>query len=143
MKTILLFLILVGFTFSGSAQNLTSQTTARLKFKVTCFEGKLDSGPSSICSEPYTVSTGVVESIAITLSGMTNELTWGFVGRNEGKDVYRFSFKRMTKAGLSSQTAASKEVQFDGKQVIIFEDDLYRVVMESPTEEDLKTIQGR
>jgi len=142
MKTILLFLILVGFTFSGSAQNLTSQTTARLKFKVTCFEGKLDSGPSSICSEPYTVSTGVVESIAITLSGMTNELTWGFVGRNEGKDVYRFSFKHMTKAGLSSQTAASKEVQFDGKQVIIFEDDLYRVVMESPTEDDLKKAQG-
>jgi hypothetical protein len=142
MKTILLFLVLAGFTFNGSAQNLTSQTTARLKFKVTCFEGKLDSGPSGICSEPDTVSPGVVESIAITSSGMTNTLTWAFVGRNEGKDVYRFSFMRMTKAGVSGQTAASKEVQFDGKQVIIFQDDLYRVVMESPTEEDLKKAQG-
>jgi len=142
MKTILLFLVLVGLAFSGSAQNLTSQTTARLKFKVTCFEGKLNSGPSSICSEPDTVSPSVIESIAITSSGMTNELTWAFVGRNKGKDVYRFSFRRLTKAGLSSQTAASKEVQFNGKQVIIFQDDLYRVVMESPTEDDLKKAQG-
>jgi hypothetical protein len=138
MKTILLFLVLVGFVFSVSAQNLTSQTTARLKFKIACFEGKLNSGPSSICSEPDTVFPGVTESITIASPDMI-KLTCAFVGRNEDKDVYRFSIKHLTNAGLS--TGTSKEVQFDGKQVIVFQDDLYRVVMESPSAEDLKSAQ--
>jgi hypothetical protein len=39
----------------------------------------------------------------------------------------------MTKAGSSGKVTTSKEIQFDGKQIIDFEDDLHTVVMESPS----------
>ena len=85
---------------------------------------------------------GNISSNTVTSPGHESKLEWTFIGRNGDKDVYRFTFTRKTKKDSSSQTTASKEVQFDGKKVIVFEDELHCVVMESPSAEDLKTAQG-
>jgi hypothetical protein len=69
---------------------------------------------------------------------MACELKWTFIGRNGSKDVWHFTFTRMTKAGSSDKTTTAREIQFDGKQIVVFKDDLHTVIMESPSTEDLK-----
>jgi hypothetical protein len=59
-----------------------------------------------------------------------------------GKDVYHFSFTRTMKDG-ASKTGSSKEVQFDGKRAVIFEDELHRVIIDTPSEQDLKDAAAR
>ena len=136
MKTIII-LVLLGTIFSASAQLVTNQPS-RFKTKVVSYEGKIGSviNGSAVGFVPNDPGTGMV-----TISGHESELKWTFVGRNGDKDVYRFTFTRKTKAGASDKTTTSKEIQFDGKQVIVFEDDLHAVVMESPSAEDLKSAQ--
>jgi hypothetical protein len=83
MKTLLLSIVLVGLTFCASAQNSTNQLPARLKIKVTCFEGKIDSGVSSggVCFAPgagETIDTG-------STPGQEHELKYSFVRQNGDK----------------------------------------------------------
>ena len=142
MKTILLSLVLFVLTFCASAQNSTNQP-ARLKFKVAWFAGKMNSGTSGsdVCPSPESILPGARWSNNRTTPGREHDLNWMFIGRNRDKDVYRFTFTRMTKVGSSDRTTSSKEVQFAGKQIIVFEDALHCVVMESPSEKDLKSAQ--
>ena len=137
MKTILFSFVLIGLTFCANAQLVTNQPS-RLKTKVICYEGKIGSGVngSAVGFVPNDPGTG--GSDTVTTSGHESELKWTFVGRNGDKDVYRFTFTRLTKAGSPNKTTSSKEVQFVGKQIIAFEDDLHTVVIESPSAEDLK-----
>jgi hypothetical protein len=134
MKTILFSVILIGLTFCAGAQISTNQPT-RLKFKVDCFEGKINSGMrgSSACLAPDCIYPGNGGENTVTSPGRESELKCTFVGRNRDKDVWHFTFTRMTKAGSSGKVTTSKEIQFDGKQIIDFEDDLHTVVMESPS----------
>ena len=83
MKTLLLSIVLVGLTFCASAKNSTNQLHARLKIKVTCFEGKIDSGVSSggVCFAPgagETIDTG-------STPGQEHELKYSFVRQNGDK----------------------------------------------------------
>lgn len=141
MKT---FLILISFAIAVcvNAQLVTNQP-ARLKTKVVCYEGKIGSGvrTSGVDLASDNTYPGYVGGIVSTTPGQEHDLKWSFVGRNGSKDVYRFTFKRMMKKDSSSPTTNSKEVQFDGKQIIVFEDELHTIVMESPSEEDLKPAQ--
>lgn len=139
MKTILLSIVLIALTFCASAQIVTNQP-ARLKTKVISYEGKIGSGVKTTSIDLASDNTypGGGGGDANTTPGKEHELKWSFVGRNGDKDVYRFTFTRMTKASSSDKITTSKEVQFDGKQIIVFEDDLHAVVMESPSEKDLK-----
>ncbi|HZF02551.1 MAG TPA: hypothetical protein VE344_11745 [Methylomirabilota bacterium] len=143
MKTILFSIVLIGLTFCANAQISTNQP-ARLKTKVTCYEGKIDSGVDTRSVDLASDNTypGYVGGDDNTTLGAEHSLKWSFVGRNGSKDIYRFTFTRMTKKGSSSLTTDSKEIQFDGKQIIVFEDELHTVVMESPSTEDLKKAQG-
>ena len=59
------------------------------------------------------------------------------------KDVYQFTFARTMKGGSSLKTTSSKEVLFDGKRAVIFEDELHTVIIESPSEQDLKDASPR
>ena len=141
MKIILLFIVLVCLTFCASAQISTNQPS-RFKTKVISYEGKIWSGVNGSAVSFVPNDPGTSESDTVTTIGHESELKWTFAGRNGDKDVYRFTFTRMTKAGSSDKTTASKEIQFDGKQIIVFEDALHTVVMESPSAEDLKIAQG-
>jgi hypothetical protein len=143
MKTILFSIVLIGLTFCASAQLVTNQP-ARLKTKIVCGQHRLHQGGfgTAINAAPESTYLGNGGSDREISPGFEHELKWTFTGRSQGKDVYHFTFTRMTEAGSTNQTTTSKEVQFDGKQVIVFEDELHTVVMESPSAEDLKKAQG-
>jgi hypothetical protein len=142
MKRLLVTIVLLGIAFSATAQIVTNQP-ARFKNKVTCYEGKIGSGGSTgtidYAVDNYPGTT--VTTDKVTSPGKESELKWTFVGRNGSKDVYRFTFTRLTKPSASFQTTDSKEVQFEGKPIVVFEDALHAVVMESPSAEDLKSGQ--
>jgi hypothetical protein len=143
MKTFSLSMVLFVLTFSATGQIVTNEP-ARLKTRITCYEGKIGSGSSTgaVSFAPESTYPGSVWRDKLASPGNEHELECTFVGRSGNKDVYRFTFTRMTKAGSSDKTTTSKEVQFDGKQIIVFEDDLHAVVMESPNKEDLKSAKG-
>jgi hypothetical protein len=143
VKTIFLSVVLFGLTFCATAQIETNQP-ARFQNKVISYEGKIGSGvsSSSMLLAPDGNYPGNISSNTVTSPGHESKLEWVFIGRNGSKDVYLFTFTRKMKKDSSSQTTTSKEVQFVGKKVIVFEDELHCVVMESPSAEDLKKAQG-
>jgi hypothetical protein len=137
MKTILFSIVLIGLTFCASAQLVTNEPS-RLQNKIIYYEGKIGSGTSStdVNYAPVFPETGGVMSA--TTPGNEHELKWAFVGRNQGKDVYRITITHAMKAGSSSKTSTSKEIEFDDTKMIVFQDELCCVVMESLSAEDLK-----
>ena len=136
MKPIFLFIVLISLTFCASAQISTNQP-ARLNTKVVCYDsGGSSSDVASLAPDSTYPGNGGDDNV--TSPGMEHELKWTFVGRNGSKDVWYFTFTRMTKIGSSDKTTTSKEIQFDGKQIIVFKDDLHTVILESPSAEDLK-----
>ena len=96
---------------------------------------------SSACLAPESIYPGNGVENTVTSPGRESELKCTFVARNGNKDVWHFTFTRMTKIGSSDTTTTSKEIQFDGKQIIVFKDNLHTVVMESPSAEDLESAQ--
>ena len=141
MKTLLLSIVLVGLTFCASAQISTNEPS-RFKIKIISYEGKEGSGVSSGTVSFVSEEPGSGGGNTVTSPGHESELKWSFVGRNGGKDVYRFTFKRMTKTGSSNQTTSSKDIQFAGEKIIVFQDELHCVVVESPSEADLKSARS-
>jgi hypothetical protein len=136
MKTIAISIILLGTIFHASAQLVTNQP-ARLKFKVT----EVYSGGSAtgVSPSPDANMPGNSVENTVTSPGYEHKLKWTFVGRNQDKDIYNFTFTRTTKIGKET---TSKEIQFDGKQIVVFKDDFHTVVMETPSAEDLKSAQS-
>jgi hypothetical protein len=147
VKTFFLSVVLVGLTFCANAQLSTNQPS-RFKTKVISYEGKIGSGVNGSTTNFVPVNTGAGGSDTVTSPGHESELKWTFVGRNGDKDVYWFTFTRTTTKTPSpgrttkDKITTAKEVQFDGKQIVVFKDELHLVVMESPSAEDLKTAQG-
>ena len=138
MKTLLLVIALAAAAFCASAQISTNQP-AQFKTKIISYEGKEGSGVSSSATSVVPNEPGYVGSDTVTSPGHESELKWWFVGRNGGKDVYHFTFKRMAKSGSTNQTTSATDVSFVGKKIIVFQDDRHCVVMETPGEDDLKT----
>jgi hypothetical protein len=136
MKSLFLSIVFVGLTLCASAQISTNQP-ARLNTKVVCYDSNGSSSDAASFA-PDSTYPGNGGEQNITSPGTARELKWTFVGRNGSKDVWRFTFTRMTKAGSSDKTTTAREIQFDGKQIVVFKDDLHTVIMESPSAEDLK-----
>jgi hypothetical protein len=134
MKAILISIALIGLTFCASAQISTNQP-ARLQTKIVCYGSS--SSSSVVALAPYSTHPGNGGEDDVTSPGLEHKLKWTFVGRNGTKDVWHFTFTRMTKAGSSSQATDTKQIQFDGDQIVVFKDDLHTVIMESPGAEDL------
>ena len=137
MKTLLLAVALFGMAFCASAQISTNEPS-RFKIKVVSYQGKEGSGVSGSAMSGVPNEPGYVGSDTVTSPGHESELKWWFVGRNGGKDVYHFTCKRMPKSGSTNQTTSAKDVSFVGEKIIVFQDDLHCVVMETPGEDDLK-----
>jgi hypothetical protein len=146
VKTVVIFLLLVGLVGSAGAQVVTNKT-ARLKTKVVLSEARSIGGAvmTSIGPSPEGTAVGNEVKDTGTSAGHEYELGWKFVGRNGDKDIYRFTFTftHMTKSGYSSETTTAKEVLFDGKKTTVFEDQFHTVIIESPSEKDLKDIEAR
>lgn len=143
MKNFLFILALLGLTLSATAQISTSEP-ARLKTKVTCFEGKTNAAVANIGVNlaPETIFPNKVQNNSLTTHGaQASELTWKFVWRENEYDVYRFTFKRFTEPGASNQVTTTKEIRFNGKTVVVFKDQLHTVVLELPGDADLKAAQ--
>jgi hypothetical protein len=141
MKTITATIILFAVAMGTHAQ-LTTNEPAHWQYKLTRFDGKIDSSvptSSDTCSTPEVETIGTSHEDKETTPGHECDLKWEFIGRNKDKDVYHFTFTRMTKSGSSDRTTTFKDIQFDGKQVVVFEDALHTVVMKTPEPEDLKT----
>ena len=139
MKAIALFILLAA-VLCANAQLVTNQP-ARLKMKLIAYEGKIGVGAygATLNPTPEVIRPGDGGSDEVTSSGKESKLTWAFVGRNGSNDVYQVSFTRKIKSNSTLPVSGSKTVKFDGRKIVIFEDELHTVVMESPSEADLKS----
>jgi hypothetical protein len=143
MKLTLAILLLVGFVFSAGAQIVDTNKPARFKTKVVLSHGKSgrDGSSGSINPSPLTTSPGAENTDTGTNPGREYELKYKYIGRQGNKDLYHFTFTRMTKAGVTDKTTDAKDVLFDGHLVKIFEDDFHKVTIETPSEKDLKDLK--
>jgi hypothetical protein len=142
MKIAAALVLALGLVFSAKAELATNQP-ARLKNKITCYDGKIGSANSTksinFVADDHPGTTG---SQIETTAGKESELHWTYLGQNGSKDVYSFTFTRKTKADSPQTTTDTKRVQFEGKRVVVFEDPLHAVVMEPPSAEELKAGQS-
>ena len=140
MKTILT-LIFVGFVLSTSAQ-IDTNKPARFKTKIACSE--VGGGSSvGIDPSPEVSALGSEYTHVTTAPQKDTELKCKYVGREKGSDIYEFTFSVTTKVGVVSKTTTHKQVPFDGKRIVVFNDEHYSVIIESPSEQDLKDIVRR
>jgi hypothetical protein len=139
MKVLLSFLLLLGFAFSAAAQ-IDTNKPARFKTKVVFNDARNNGGEvaTSISPSPEGTAPGSEVKDTGTSPGREYELAWKFLGQKGDKDIYRFTFTRMTKAGVLSKTTTSKVVAFNGKRLVVFDEELHEVILESPTESELK-----
>jgi hypothetical protein len=138
MKTTLAILFLAGFVFATGAQNVDTNQPARFKVKVVNDSTKGSLGvTTAIAPIPEAISPGTENTDVGTNLGKEYELKWKYIGRSGSKDLYHFSFTRMTKAGALGKTTETKDVLFDGHRAKLFEDDLHIVIIDSPSQKDL------
>ena len=129
--TILLLVAVVAICFHAFAAESPGKMSPRFKARVACFNGKLDSGSScaTTCFQP--------DGILHTTGGMTcgypgkvSEIKWTFIERRKDKDVYRFT--RRFPADAAADSTTSKTVEFSDSRVVVFEDEVQAVVIETP-----------
>jgi hypothetical protein len=132
MKTLLSFiaLFLVAAPFAGFAADANSP---HLRVEIICHNGKLNSGSSCTSHAPKPGNPpGKSGKMTCGFPGKVSEITWTFIERRDGKDVYDFTRRFPLK---SENTATqTKQVQFTGKPVTVFEDTDQVIVMQSPKE---------
>ena len=106
----------------------------RFKARITCFNGKVDSGSS--CSTTTFQPDGTLHTKGGPLKcgypGRLSEIEWAFVERRGANDVYRFT--RRFPYETADVSTTRKEVEFSDSRVVVFEDKFQVVVMEPPKE---------
>jgi hypothetical protein len=92
--------------------------------QVICHNGK--PGSSGHCR----MGLGTSGKLTCGIVGKVSEITWKFVGQREGKDVYDFT----RRFPLESESVATqtKQVEFAGERVILFEDKDQVIAVQSP-----------
>jgi hypothetical protein len=101
---------------------------------ITCFIGKLDSGRS--CStegpkEPVPAGVKVKASLRCgDTGGKISEIEWTFLGRRDGKD--RYHLVRRFPVDDPGVAVSTKEIEFSGERVVVFQDDVHCIVVEPP-----------
>jgi hypothetical protein len=139
MKTISVIAVLALALQAGA--ELITNLPARLACKVEWHDkGSTGTGGSSVDPSPGAIYPGNSMEDTCTTRGYEYDLKWAFLGRDGNHDVYRFTFIRDTKqrGGPPIQTTTTKDVPFDGKEVVVFDDDLHTVIMKSPDQSDLQ-----
>ena len=108
-----------------------AETGPRLKAVIACHNGKLDSG--SKCSVTCYQPDGTLHETGKLTCGWTgtvSEIEWKFLERRGVKDVYRIT--RRFPVGSPNVATTSKEVEFEGQQVRVFEDKSQCIVIACP-----------
>ncbi|MBA4017921.1 MAG: hypothetical protein C0483_12155 [Pirellula sp.] len=120
---------LVGFHLV--AADTPAKESPRIKARVVCFNGKVDSGSS--CSITNFQPDGTLHTtgkMTCGFSGRVSEVEWSFVERRGTNDVYRFT--RRFPSDTAAVSTTSKSVEFSDSRVIVFEDQFQVVVIEPP-----------
>lgn len=129
MKRLRLALLPLLFTAFVACNRPQSAPTH--KADVTCYIGQLDSG--SKCSGS-TTSPGDPLGINGSLRcGLNKEIAitkWSFLESRSGKDIYQFT--RSFEVDPPTPTNQTKQIQFDGTRVIVFENRGQVVVIQAP-----------
>lgn len=114
----------------GMAADAPVKTPApRFKARITCFNGKVDSGSS--CSGTNFQPDGVLHAkgkMNCGFPGQVSEIEWSFVERRGARDVYRFSRRFPSDAATAGTT--SKTIEFSDSRVVVFEDKAQVIVIE-------------
>lgn len=146
MKNIVILVSSLFSVLTALGSGSTNKITARFPYKIISWEGKEGSGASvaEVVPDPSTVTTNSSGIHTSTTPGQEYELRPAFVGHAGKKDVYRFIYKH-PKGGTNSnqQVTTSKDVQFDGSRMVVFQDEQRTIVMTTPTVEDLKQASPR
>lgn len=85
----------------------------------------LQFGPGSSCEKSR---MGPVGTMTCGYPVETSEVSWEFVEHRDGKDIY--TFERRFPIDTAEVTTETKQVEFEGEAVTVFEDDAQRVVVE-------------
>jgi hypothetical protein len=129
--TLLLFAATSLICVHPVAADAPAKASPRFKARVTCFNGKVDSGSS--CSGSNYQSDGVLHStgkMTCGFPGQVSEVEWSFVEHHGTNDVYRFT--RRFPADTAAVSTTSKNVEFSDRRVVVFEDKFQVIVIEPP-----------
>jgi len=70
--------------------------------------------------------------IACGSPGAVSEVTWEFLHHKDGQDVYRVT--RRFSVDLPNPSVETKEVAYDGTELVVFEDAVHRITMYPSTD---------
>jgi hypothetical protein len=133
MKITLLSLVTVSLIcFHLVAAEAPARASPRFKARVTCFNGKVDSGSS--CSGTTFQPDGTLHAtgkMTCGFPGQVSEVEWAFVERRGTSDVFRFT--RRFPSDTAAVSTTSRNVEFSDGRVVVFEDKFQVVVIEPPT----------
>jgi hypothetical protein len=127
----LVAMALMGFHLL--AADTPPKASPQFKARVTCFNGKLDSGSS--CSGTNFQPDGTLHAkgkMTCGFPGQVSEMEWSFVERRGTNDVYRFT--RRFPSDTPAASTASKSIEFSLSRVVIFEDKFQVIVIEPAKE---------
>jgi hypothetical protein len=113
------------------AADAPAKASPRFRARVTCFNGKVDSGSS--CSATTFQPDGALHltgKMTCGFPGQVSEVEWSFVERRGTNDVYRFTRRFPSDTAAASTT--SKNIEFSDSRVVVFEDKFQVVVIEPP-----------
>jgi hypothetical protein len=125
-------LVTISLTcFHLAAADAPVKTSPQFKARVTCFNGKLDSGAScsTTCFQPDGTLHGKGK-MTCGFPGQVSEVEWSFIERRGTNDVYRFT--RRFPSDTAAATTTTRSVSFSDRRVIVFEDRFQAVVIEPP-----------
>ena len=129
MKKLQFALLPILFTALVACNRTPSAPT--LKAEVTCYLGKLDSGTK--CSGSTTSPGDPLGKNGSLRCGLNKEISitkWSFLESRGGKDIYQFT--RSFEVDPPAPTTQTKQIQFDGTRVIVFEDIGQVLVIQAP-----------
>jgi hypothetical protein len=141
MKTITIALLLLALGLRAGAQLATNQPS-QYQCEIAWSEKETGTGGNTLNPTPDAVSPGNSGEETCTSPGHEMDLKWTFLGRDHDQDAYEITFTRMIHAGSALPTTSSKDVLFNGKRMVVFDDALHLVVIESPSDDDSKRGQN-
>ena len=103
--------------------------------EVTCYVGEIGSGVSARTkiidpNKERVPNLTISQSISCGHTGKVSMISWVFIQHKEGKDIY--NFERVFPVDTSDQSTESKEVEYEGNETIIFQDEYHVVVLDAP-----------
>ncbi len=106
------------------------------KAAITCFNNPKDESGSLCSASSFQADGTSFKSGKLTCgyAGKVSEIRWEFLGIRGSKDKYRFT--RRFPVDSADEATSSKEVEFEGKRLNVFEDEDQRIIVDAPKKAD-------